>query len=79
MFAAWLMVFFEKQFRKFVPNAVDIIITPLLTLLTVGILTIAAVQPIAGFFRMVLQVQSMSLLDVGGVVAGGLLQVSSYR
>ena len=30
MFAAWLMVFFEKQYRKFVPNAVDIIITPLL-------------------------------------------------
>ena len=73
MFAAWLMVFFEKQYRKFVPNAVDIIITPLLTLLTVGILTIAAVQPIAGFISDGITSAIHVILDVGGVVAGGLL------
>lgn len=49
MLAAWLMVWFEKQFRKFVPNAIDILLTPLLTILTVGMLTIVVVQPFAGF------------------------------
>lgn len=73
MFAAWLMVFFEKQFRKFVPNAVDIIITPLLTVLTVGILTIAVVQPFAGFLSDGITSAIHAILEVGGVVAGGLL------
>ncbi|MEH7234603.1 PTS transporter subunit EIIC [Bacillus sp. JJ1562] len=73
MFAAWLMVFFEKRYRKFVPNAVDIIITPLLTVLTVGILTIAAVQPFAGLLSDLITSGIHVVLDVGGVVAGGLL------
>ncbi|MCU9592913.1 PTS transporter subunit EIIC [Caldibacillus thermolactis] len=73
MFAAGLMVFFEKQYRKFVPNAVDIIITPLLTLLTVGLLTIAAVQPITGYISDGITNAIHVILDIGGIVAGGLL------
>ncbi|WP_077619996.1 PTS transporter subunit EIIC [Bacillus sinesaloumensis] len=73
MFAAWLMVFFEKRYRRFVPNSVDIIITPLLTVLTVGILTIAAVQPFAGLLSDLITSGIHVVLDVGGVVAGGLL------
>lgn len=73
MFAAWLMVFFEKRYRKFVPNTVDIIVTPLLTVLTVGILTIAAVQPLAGLLSDLITSGIHVVLDVGGVVAGGLL------
>ncbi|MEH7383792.1 PTS transporter subunit EIIC [Bacillus sp. JJ1521] len=73
MFAAWLMVFFERRYRKFVPNTVDIIITPLLTVLTVGILTIAAVQPLAGLLSDLITSGIHVVLDVGGVVAGGLL------
>lgn len=73
MFAAWLMVFFEKKFRKFIPNAVDIIFTPLLTVLTVGLLTIAIVQPLAGFLSDGITQGINYILDIGGVVAGGLL------
>ncbi|WP_453992852.1 PTS transporter subunit EIIC [Bacillus nitroreducens] len=73
MFAAWLMVFFEKRYRRFVPNAVDIIVTPLLTVLTVGILTIAAVQPFAGLLSDIITSGIHVVLDVGGVLAGGLL------
>src|SRR5690606_25339208 len=73
MFAAWLMVFFERKYRRFIPNAGDIIITPLLTVLTVGLLTIAVVQPLAGFLSDGITQGINFILDVGGVVAGGLL------
>lgn len=73
MFAAWLMVVFEKQYRKIVPNAVDIIITPLLTLLTVGILTLVAVQPVAGILSDGITKGIHFILEIGGPVAGGLL------
>lgn len=73
MLAAWLMVFFEKQFRKFVPNAVDIIVTPLLTVLTVGLLTITAVQPFAGILSEGITEGVKWLLDFGGPVVGAIL------
>lgn len=73
MLAAWLMVFFEKKYRKFIPNAVDIIFTPLLTVLTVGLLTIVVVQPIAGFLSDGITNGINILLDFGGAVAGALL------
>ena len=73
MLAAWLMVYFEKQFRKFVPNAIDIIVTPLLTVLTVGFLTILAVQPIAGFLSEGITAGVKGLLDFGGPIVGAIL------
>jgi len=73
MFAAWLMVYFEKLFRKVVPSAVDIIFTPLLALLTVGLITIVAVQPIAGVLSDGITNGIKTILDVGGVVAGAIL------
>lgn len=73
MLAAWLMVWFEKRFRKFVPNAVDILITPLLTILTVGILTLIIVQPVAGFISDGITSGVIWLLDFGGPVVGAIL------
>ncbi|WP_085991621.1 PTS transporter subunit EIIC [Oceanobacillus senegalensis] len=77
MFAAWLMVFFEKQFRKFIPNVVDIIFTPLLTILVVGTLTLVLVQPIAGILSTGITSGIHAVLSLGGTIgsalAGGLL------
>jgi len=77
MFAAWLMVFFEKQFRKFIPNVVDIIFTPLLTILVVGVLTLVVVQPIAGVLSTGITSGIHAVLNLGGVIgsaiAGALL------
>ncbi|WP_428908862.1 PTS transporter subunit EIIC [Niallia sp. Krafla_26] len=73
MFAAWLMVVFEKQYRKIVPNVVDIIITPLLTVLTVGLLTIVAVQPLAGLLSDGITSGIHWVLSVGGGFAGAIL------
>jgi PTS system sucrose-specific IIC component len=77
MFAAWLMAFFEKQFRKFIPNAVDIILTPMFTILVVGVLTLVVVQPIAGILSTGITSGIHAVLNLGGVIgsaiAGALL------
>ncbi|OEH53540.1 PTS sugar transporter subunit IIC [Oceanobacillus sp. E9] len=73
MFAAWLMVLFEKQFRKIIPSVVDIIFTPTLTILTVGMLTLVVVQPIAGVLTEGITVGINWVLDVGGAFAGAVL------
>lgn len=73
MLAAWLMVWFEKQFRKFVPNAIDILLTPLLTILTVGMLTIVVVQPFAGFLSDGITAGILWLLKFGGPIVGAIL------
>lgn len=72
MFAAWLMVFFEKQFRKFIPNAVDIIITPLLTILTVGMLTLVVVQPFAGILSTGITSGIDAILGLGGAIGSAI-------
>lgn len=71
--AAWLMTVFEKQFRKIVPNSVDIIITPTLTLLTVGLISLYAVMPAAGVLSDGITKGLTALIETGGAVAGAVL------
>ncbi len=73
MFAGWLMAVVERSVRKFVPNAIDIIITPLITVLFVGMMTIVVIQPVAGLLSEgILSVINFTL-DVGGAFAGAIL------
>src|SRR5690625_7844493 len=48
IFAAWLMAVVEKNVRKGIPASVDIIFTPLITVLVVGVVSLYAVMPVAG-------------------------------
>jgi PTS system sucrose-specific IIC component len=73
IFAAWLMTVVEKQVRKAIPNAVDIIFTPLITVLVVGLLTILAIQPAAGVLSDGITSGIKAVLDIGGAVAGAVL------
>lgn len=73
LLAAWLMAVVEKRVRQFVPNAVDIIVTPLITVLIVCLFTLIAVQPIAGWLSMAITTGLKAVLDVGGVIAGAVL------
>ncbi|UJL46105.1 PTS transporter subunit EIIC [Virgibacillus sp. NKC19-16] len=67
MFAAWLMVVFEKLFRKIIPSVVDIIFTPALTILVVGMLTLVVVQPVAGVLSTGITSGINMILDLGGI------------
>src|SRR5690625_7829423 len=48
IFAAWLMTWVEKRVRSVMHSSVDIIFTPLITLLAVGFFSLYAVVPVAG-------------------------------
>ncbi|MEK4710615.1 PTS transporter subunit EIIC [Bacillus sp. FSL R10-2780] len=73
IFAAWLMVVVERQVRKAVPNAVDIILTPLITVLVVSIVTMLAIQPVAGFLSEGITSGINAILNIGGAFAGAVL------
>ncbi|QUW21237.1 PTS transporter subunit EIIC [Sporosarcina sp. Marseille-Q4063] len=73
IFAAFLMTVVEKRIRKVMPAAVDIIFTPLLTLLIVGFFSLYAIMPVAGVLSDAITSGINSILDVGGVVAGAIL------
>ena len=73
IFAAWLMTFVEKNVRKVMPNAVDIIFTPLITLLVVGFASLYAIAPVAGLLSDGITIGLTSLIDTGGAIAGAIL------
>ena len=73
IFAAWLMTVVEKRVRKVMHSSVDIIFTPLITLLVVGFFSLYAVVPVAGVLSDGITSGLNSILDVGGVVAGAVL------
>ncbi|WP_409294393.1 PTS transporter subunit EIIC [Peribacillus sp. SCS-26] len=73
IFAAWLMAVIEKRARRFVPNSVDIIVTPLITVLVVGIITLVVVQPVAGILSDGITKGINGVLDIGGAFAGAVL------
>ncbi|GER67181.1 PTS transporter subunit EIIC [Weizmannia acidilactici] len=73
IFAVWILSFVEKWLHKIVPNAVDIIVTPTIALLVVGLFTIFIVMPAAGVVSSALVGSVNWLLDAGGVFSGFIL------
>ncbi|QII82161.1 PTS transporter subunit EIIC [Jeotgalibaca arthritidis] len=71
--AVFLLSVVEKNLRKVVPNAVDIIVTPTVTLLVVGLLTIFIIMPVAGVISSSLVGSITWILNVGGAFAGFVL------
>lgn len=69
----YLLSLVEKQLRKIVPNSLDIIFTPTLSLLIVGLITIFLIMPIAGFISTSLVGTINTVLEIGGPVAGFIL------
>ena len=73
IFAVWILSLVEKRLHKWVPNAVDIIVTPTLSLLAIGLATIYIIMPIAGVVSDGLLQFINVVLNVGGPVAGFIL------
>lgn len=49
LLAVVLLVFVERTVRRFTPDALDMIVTPLITLLITSAVTIFAIMPLAGY------------------------------
>jgi len=73
LFAAIFIAIVEKRVRKFVPQSLDIIVTPTIALLLTGIVTYLVFMPVGGFISDVITKGLLSVLDMGGVVAGFVL------
>ncbi|MFC7440130.1 PTS transporter subunit EIIC [Laceyella putida] len=73
LLAAWFIVWLEKSIRPFVPKAIDIIITPTVSVLITGFATYIALQPIGGFLSDAITGGMQALLDQGGLFAGAIL------
>ncbi|MGC6767836.1 PTS transporter subunit EIIC [Enterococcus sp. LJL128] len=73
IFAVWLLSLLEKQLHKVIPDSIDIIITPTITLLVIGLTTIFLIMPIAGFISNSLVGIINTVLQTGGAFAGFVL------
>ncbi|WP_080843877.1 PTS transporter subunit EIIC [Cytobacillus gottheilii] len=73
LMAAIFIAIVEKNVRKFVPQSVDIIVTPTIALLITGIVTYIVFMPIGGFISDSITNGLLAVLDIGGAVAGFVL------
>lgn len=71
--AVWILSLIEKKLHKIVPSAVDIIVTPTVTLFIMGLATIFLIMPIAGFISNGLLGGINWVLDIGGAFSGFVL------
>lgn len=73
LLAAIFMAIVEKRVRRFVPQSLDIIVTPTIALLVTGIMTYIVFMPIGGFISDGITQGLLAVLDVGGIFAGFVL------
>lgn len=71
--AVWILSLIEKRLHKVVPSAVDIIVTPTITLFIMGLGTIFLIMPIAGFISNGLLGVIDWVLNIGGAFSGFVL------
>ncbi|WP_232698652.1 PTS transporter subunit EIIC [Brevibacillus daliensis] len=76
LIAVWLLSIVERKLRKFIPDAIDIIVTPTIALLVVGLITIFFIMPFAGFISTNLVGAINWTLERGGAFAGFVLGAS---
>ncbi|MBO8545765.1 PTS transporter subunit EIIC [Staphylococcus aureus] len=76
IFAVWILSIVEKRLHKIVPNAIDIIVTPTIALLIVGLLTIFIFMPLAGFVSDSLVLVVNGIISIGGVFSGFIIGAS---
>lgn len=73
LLAVYLLAMVEKVLRKFIPDAVDIIVTPTIALFVVGLATIFLLMPFAGFISDNLIGAINWTLERGGMFSGFVL------
>ncbi|WEV38420.1 glucose PTS transporter subunit IIA [Lactobacillus sp. ESL0680] len=73
LLSVWLLSYVEKYFHRHIADSVDIIFTPFLTLLIMGLFTIFITMPIAGWISNSLVGSINWVLKVGGPIAGFIL------
>lgn len=69
-FCRMVIIIVRKQLHKIVPESIDIIVTPTISLLVIGLATIFLIMPVAGAISNGLVGIINVVLEKGGMVAG---------
>ncbi|SFS36545.1 PTS transporter subunit EIIC [Marininema halotolerans] len=72
LLAAWFISITERYIRRFIPNTIDIIITPTLALLITGFATYTLLQPLGGWIADGITDGLKALLETGGMLGATL-------
>ncbi|KXG74194.1 sucrose-specific PTS transporter subunit IIBC [Thermotalea metallivorans] len=70
LIAVWVMGHIERGLRKIVPNVLDIILTPFLTLMSTALVSLLVIGPVGRLLGDGISVGLQVLYDSAGVVAG---------
>lgn len=73
LLVCWAGSWFEKRLRARIKGSAEMFLTPTLTVLVVGFVSLLLIQPIAGWLSDQLALQTQNALKHGGVIAGALL------
>lgn len=68
--AVWFLGYVERSFRKIVPDALDIILTPFLTILTSGFVSLMVVGPVMRLIGEGISTSLQGIYDTTGIIAG---------
>ncbi|NEU35395.1 PTS transporter subunit EIIC, partial [bacterium LRH843] len=60
----------EKGLRKVVPNAIDLLVTPFLTVIVTGFISLLFIGPFGRYIGDLISIGLQSMYDVAGVFAG---------
>ena len=74
--AVWLLSIVEKKLHEVVPESVDIIVTPTISLIIIGLLEIFLIMPLAGFVSDHLIGGINGILNIGGAFSGFVLGIA---
>ncbi|UMX71631.1 PTS transporter subunit EIIC [Klebsiella pneumoniae] len=78
IFAVWLLCLLEKPVRRFVPDIVDVVVTPTLVLLVMAAALLFIIMPAAGIVSNGILSGLNGLLEHGGIVAGFVLSALPF-
>ncbi|MCW9446247.1 PTS transporter subunit EIIC [Klebsiella oxytoca] len=70
---AWLMCLLEKRVRRFVPDIVDVVVTPTIVLVVMAAALLLVIMPVAGVISNGILHGLNGLLSTGGIAAGFVL------
>jgi PTS system sucrose-specific IIC component len=73
LIAVWILSKVENSFHKIIPDSLDIILVPMLSLLVTGLLTMFIVMPLAGLISNALIGFIDGVINIGGAVSGFIL------
>lgn len=73
LIAVWILSKIEGFFHKVIPDQLDIILVPMLSLLSVGLLTMFIIMPFAGLVSNALIGFIDGVINIGGAISGFIL------